>query len=87
MLEIGGWIVYTNEAIYGTGKNRNAAKADAREHLDPDCDMDTSLDVDWMPATAALIAQVEKDGGAIAWGEADGMACTTEEAEAWNASA
>ena len=77
-----GWIVYTNEAIYGTGWNRNAAKADAREHLDPDCDMETDPEVDWMPATPALIQQVHTDGGAIAWGEANGIACTTEEADA-----
>jgi hypothetical protein len=35
-----------------------------------------------MPATPALIAQVEAEGGAIAWGEIDGTACTVEEEEA-----
>ena len=33
------------------------------------------------PATPALIAQVEAEGGAIAWGEIDGTACTVEEEE------
>lgn len=31
------------------------------------------------PATAALIAQVESGGGAIAWGVVDGIACTRDE--------
>ena len=35
-------------------------------------------------ATEALIAQVEREGGAIAWGRQDstGLACTVEEEEA-----
>jgi hypothetical protein len=31
------------------------------------------------PATAALIAAVENNGGSFAWGEASGVACTREE--------
>lgn len=37
------------------------------------------------PATAALLAQVEDEGGAIAWGVVDGIACTIDEEEAANA--
>ena len=33
-----------------------------------------------MPATPALIAQVEAEGGGIAWGEIDGTACTVDQA-------
>ena len=40
-----------------------------------------------MRATPALIAQVEEEGGAIAWGEIDGTACTIAEEEAANADA
>ena len=32
-----------------------------------------------MPATPALIAQVEAEGGGIAWGEIDGTACNVDE--------
>ena len=80
-IKTAGWIVYTNEAIYGTGKTLRAAKADARKSLDQDTDLDTSLDIDYNVATAALIAQVEIEGGAIVWGEWNGIACTTEEAD------
>lgn len=34
-----------------------------------------------LPATAALIAQVEREGGDIGWREVDGIGCTLEEAE------
>lgn len=34
---------------------------------------------DVYPATDALIAQVEAEGGAIAWRIVDGVACTVEE--------
>lgn len=37
------------------------------------------------PATAALIAQVQAEGGAIAWGEIDGTACTVDEENDYNA--
>ena len=33
-----------------------------------------------MTATPALIAQVEAEGGGIAWGEIDGTACTVDQA-------
>jgi hypothetical protein len=33
-------------------------------------------------ASAALIAQVEEEGGCIGWGMVDGVACTVAEAEA-----
>ena len=37
------------------------------------------------PATAALLAQVEAEGGAIAWGVVAGIACTIDEEAASNA--
>lgn len=37
------------------------------------------------PATAALLAQVAAEGGAIAWGLVQGVACTVDEEESANA--
>ena len=34
-----------------------------------------------LPATAALIAQVEREGGDIGWTEVDDIGCTLEEAD------
>lgn len=34
-----------------------------------------------LPATAALLAQVEREGGDIGWSEVDGIGCTLDEAE------
>jgi hypothetical protein len=47
---------------------------------DPDFGFDAKFIV--YPATAALLAKVEKEGGAIAWDVVDGIACTREESEA-----
>ena len=80
-IKTAGWIVHTSEAIYGTGKTLRAAKDDARKYLDHDTDLNTSLDIDFNVATAALIEQVQNEGGAIAWADWNGIACTVEEAD------
>ena len=61
-------------AIYGLGKTADAAIANARrESNEPNASFIAK------PATQALLAQVEEEGGCIAWGDWDGIACTVEE--------
>lgn len=79
--EAAGYIVHTNEAIYGTGLTVHEAMLDAREWLDPDRDPLTDPDVKVSVASQALLDEVAKRGGAIAWGERRGVCCTVAEAE------
>lgn len=86
-IEATGWIIYTHEAIFGTGETAEAAWADAEQWMDDpvedkDADELDSSDGPWArPATAALLAEVAKRGGAISWGNVDGVACTKAEEE------
>jgi hypothetical protein len=85
-----GYIVYTQEAIFGTGETKEAAWADAEQYLDrsaedEDEDEGGSDDADgpWVqPASAALLAEVADRGGAIAWCTWHGVACTRDEYDA-----
>lgn len=64
-------------AIWATGATAEEAEAATAE-------VATDGDISGFktyPATAALIAKVEAEGGAIAWDHVDGIACTCEEAE------
>jgi hypothetical protein len=66
-----------------------AAIRDAGPLFDADgndlCEADARQKFIVRPATAALVAQVIAEGGAIRWGEIDGIACTVEEEEAQDA--
>ena len=74
-------------AIMSTGTTSEEALATAIADAGPLFDAEgTELTEDQarekfivMPATPALIAQVEAEGGGIAWGEIDGTACTVDE--------
>ena len=44
---------------------------------DPEFGFDAKFVI--LPATAALISEIQSSGGAIAWGNVDGIACTREE--------
>lgn len=76
-----GHIVYTNEAIFGSGRTLEAALEDSRQWLSHDCDPETDPDVYVSPASDALLAEIAERGGAIAWGKVDGICCTVSEAE------
>ena len=74
-------------AIMSIGETEEEALAlairDAGPFFDDDCncisDEDAMKKFSVYPATDALIAQVEAEGGAIAWRIVDGVACTVEE--------
>ena len=87
-----GYIIQDKDgyAIFGVGATVDEAweqvVADAGQFFDADCnekDAEQAFKEDFKAygATAALIAKVEADGGAIAWDVVDGIACTIEEAE------
>lgn len=88
-----GYVIYNAEAIFGRGDTETAAWADlANEmqmskvpHESEADDGENFWSEDHFtaaPATAALLAEVETRGGAIAWGRVDGVACTLAEEEA-----
>ena len=82
-----GYVCYdhtSSAAIYGTGVTEQDAWEDALEWLfrDGRTEDHNRDDFTITPATAELLALVERDGGAIAWGRFDGIACTTEQEEA-----
>lgn len=64
-------------AIFGYGNSAEAALKNAIEWSDS---KDTSGFVTY-PATAALLAKVQEEGGCISFAIIDGIACTNEEAE------
>ena len=74
-------------AIMSTGTTAEEALATAISDAGPLFDADGNELTDdqarekfiVMPATPSLIAQVEAEGGGIAWGEIDGTACTVDE--------
>ena len=81
-----GYIVYqSGRAIFGMGATLEAATIDARQWADGhNCDAARGGSGEirdqfyWLPASAALLAQVEA-GGVDSWGVVDGVACTTQE--------
>lgn len=76
-LTAAGFICSTPDAIFGVGETAEAAEANAREWAQ-DGDL-TGFKT--MPSTAALIAKVEVEGGAISWDDSGSIACTREEAD------
>jgi hypothetical protein len=89
-----GFIVADDTAIWGVGETRAAAWADmlrgmaeagirvlgdGEEKVDEFEATTEASSFHTRPATAALIAAVENNGGSFAWGEASGVACTREE--------
>lgn len=95
-MEIAGYIAQDRDgyAIAGIGDTAEAARADALSNVGPWEDRDgNTVDPDHpefgfdakftvLPATAALLAQVRAEGGAIGWSVVDGIACTRDEAGA-----
>jgi hypothetical protein len=93
-----GFIVVDTAAIWGVGSTEDAAWADLRDcmraahipHISEIDEEDTYAPKTWseegfkaVPATAALIAEVQAHGGLIAHGWVGDVACTNdEEAEA-----
>lgn len=94
-LEPAGFIIADAAAIFGTGPTVEMAWADLKNgmqtaHVPHQSDVDTedthcpkywSEDqFEVLPATAALLADVEQRGGGITWSVVDGVACTEAEA-------
>ena len=76
-----GYIIHDTNLIWATGGSRDNAYANLENetrHLSPD-DAPRAGALRCQPATAALILSVLHRGGAIAWDEVDGIACTTDE--------
>ena len=77
-IKIAGYITeQPGYAIFGTGKTAEAALENAKEWSDAGR---TEGFVTY-PATAALLAKVEDEGGAISFSIVDGIACTNDEAD------
>ncbi len=92
-----GYIVYDRagymSAIMGLGATEAEARADAMPNVGPWEDRDGNtvspdhpdfgFDAHYAiaPATAALLAKVEEEGGQIKWGRVEGIDCTRDEAE------
>ncbi len=88
-----GYIIQDKQgtAIFGTGATVDEAWAQVVTEAGPFFDAYGNAKADeaaftedfkTFPATAALIAKVEAEGGAIAWALVDGICCTCDEAEA-----
>lgn len=91
-----GFIFQDNSdyAIFGAGSTETEAWAQVvdgvgnfTDFAGNDITADEARDTQFSchPATAALLAQVASEGGAIAWGVVDGIACTIDEEAAANA--
>ena len=89
-----GFIIYDDTAIWGFGSTESAAWADFRDGMaragiviltdeqeapeyGPSSTRESTFHA--MPATDALIDMVAGGGGAVAWAERGGMACTNAE--------
>jgi hypothetical protein len=96
-IQAAGFVVTDNECIHGYGATENEAWADMLNTMEQaniillDDDEDSSEQMgSWtressmtiLPATAALIADVEAKGGAIGWRMVGEVACTRDEYEA-----
>jgi hypothetical protein len=88
-----GFIIQDKQgnAIFGTGPTVDEAWAQARQEAGPffdaygeEVDDERAFTEGFRVygATAALLAQVEAEGGAIAWDVIRGVACTRNESEA-----
>ena len=78
------WYVAVDaEAIWGVGNTPENAMKDAMEWVYNDFYGEYNLEnISPLPATESLVAQVEFQGGEIAWGQGrDGKLCTLEEEE------
>jgi hypothetical protein len=90
------YVVCNNEAIWGVGETEDMAWTDFVRQMEnanilivswggepPDDGSAWTRGHDYRvrPATAALLAQVEAEGGNIGWREAGGVACTVAESE------
>jgi len=89
-----GFIIADEDAIFGVGPTQEAAWADLKAymksahmlHLSEVNTEDTFCPKYWhedqftvLPATAALLADVEKHGGGIGFAMVQGIACTEDE--------
>jgi hypothetical protein len=92
MLKIDGYIVADDDAIYGIGAHAAEAWFDFMDYMrmaglqiveDDDLypNQIRATRFRTYPATDALIAAVERDGGAIEWCVRDGIACMPAESE------
>jgi len=73
-----GYIICNDEAIYGVGASVRDAWLDWQDNVEPGSDED---DFKCLAATLDLLLKVEAEGGAIAWGQKNGRACTVAEEE------
>lgn len=96
-IQTAGYIVTSNEAIWGYGPTADAAWASFEHGLqqagirivDDPTDADIDNGGDWTrqsdytirPASAALLAAVDDLGKAISWGSRNGVCCTRGEAD------
>jgi hypothetical protein len=94
-----GFIVADDSAIWGVGATADKAWADMLDGMtsahirvlddgEEADDGEAATDADsfhTLPATAALLAEVESKGGNIAWGTINRVACTVGEEDAANA--
>ena len=74
-LQAVGFIVTDNVAIYGCGVTEAEALEDERSWSESNESLAPAI-----PATAALLDQVAREGGCIAWDVVDGIACAIDEA-------
>lgn len=99
-IEATKFIIADEAAIWGCGNSEDAAWADLRRgmslaNIPHESDVDTEdayCPKYWhedqfkaIPATAALVADVEKRGGRVEFAMVQGIACTAEEEEAFDA--
>lgn len=69
-----GYVIQDQYAIYGVGSTVEAAWATAAAGQ-----FSETTETKAVAASEALLAQVAAEGGAIAWGVVDGVACTVAE--------
>lgn len=96
-LEASGFIIADESAIFGVGLTQEAAWADLKRgmtlaHIPHQSEVDTydtycpkywhEDNFTVLPATAALLADVEAHGGSIGFALVQGIACTGDEEEA-----
>ena len=66
------YVVFNSEAIYGLGETQGAARWDAQNYIGEEA----ADRLDGARATKALAHKVANDGGDIAFGIIDDVACT-----------
>lgn len=84
-LKTAGFVIAGPNAIMAIGPTLEAAIAKFNDDIGALTEDDLGRPQDGrhyaLPATAALLAQVEREGGDIGWSEVDGIGCTLEEAD------